>query len=349
MKKYFAFITLSIVAQACGVTQSQDDDMLQGELKEENHQVTVAVASKDVFYQELVSNGRAVANAYADVYWEVDGHVESVAVRNGQHVGAGTVIARLESFKLKNAMESAKASLDNAVLAMKETLIGQGIEPDADDVPESVRNLAEVKSGYRQAKATYEAAEYDYKHCVAVAPISGVVANLTCRPSNVADRNSVLCRIIDQSAMCVDFTIVETELPMVKVNDKVAISAFSTDARQWTGTVAEINPYVEDNGLIKVRAKINAPDGIFEGMKLCVRIKREAGSYVSVPKSAIVMRSNRPVVFTAKKGKAQWCYIETVMDNSESTAIASGIEDGDTVIVSGNAFLAHNSSIRIAK
>lgn len=347
MRYRFVYLSAMFVLASCGgEKKSSDEDKQQNVLVEDRPTVVVDVVRKAPFNNEIVSNGKVSAGKYADVYWEVDGTIASVSVSNGKYVGAGEVLAQVESFRPKNALESAKAEMERARLSMYETIIGQGYDPEADSIPENVRRLSEIKSGYMQSRASYLSAQYDYEHCVLKAPISGIVANQTDMASNRANRNRPFCRIIDMNTMTAEFSIIENELPMVKVGEPVEISAFAMPGKIWSGVVSEINPYVESNGMVKIKARIANATGLFEGTNISVRIRQEAGICMAVPKGAVVMRSNKPVVFKAKNGQAQWCYVETSIENSEMVAIeCNDIQEGDTIVVSGNTFLAHNSEI----
>lgn len=346
--KYTLIFTLSIFSLwACsGESKSGDEEKLQNIPTEDKATVSVAVVHSAIFNDEIVSNGKVAAGKYADVYWEVDGVLASVLVVNGQNVTKGTTLAQMETFRHKNALESAKAEMERTRLAMQEIIIGQGMDPETDSIPEKVIHLAEVKSGFLQSNASYLSALYDYEHCVLKAPIDGVVANISDKPSNRANRSAAFCRIIDMNSFTAEFSIIENELPMVEIGNEVVIRAFAKPEKTWGGTITEINPYIENNGMVKVKAKIRNATGLYEGTNISVRIRREAGVHKAVPKGAVVLRSGRPVVFKAVKGKAQWVYVETTKENSESVAIVcEDIQEGDTIVVSGNTFLAHNSEI----
>lgn len=321
------------------------DDRQQNILAEETQRVSISVAAESQFRQELSSNGKVSANRFADVYWNVEGSIARIAASNGRHVQKGDVIAELDAFKLKNALESESAALEQSKLQMQDVLIGQGLNPDSDQIPENVLKLAQVKSGYLQSLARYNSAKYDYESAVMTAPISGVVANLTDRESNLSSRSKPFCRIIDQNSLAVDFNILESEIAAVKMGDKVEIKAFSVPGKVWAGHISEINPFVESSGMIKARAVIDRPDGLCEGMNVSLIIGKQIGKMVAVPKSSVVYRSGRPVVFTAKAGYACWNYVELGVENSDNVAIVSGISAGDSVIVSGNTFLADHSVI----
>ena len=75
-------------------------------------------------------------------------------------------------------------------------------------------------------------------------------------------------------------------------------------------------------------------------------VHRSLGEQLVIPKSAVVLRSGKQVVFTVKKGKtAQWNYIHTAFENRDSYSVADGLVEGDTVIISGNINLAHEAPV----
>ena len=345
MKAQFSQIAIATLMVACGSQSSVEDEKQQNILVEDRQRVEIEVARTAQFDKEIVSNGKVVAGRYADVYWDVDGIISEVNTANGRYISQGARIAKLDSYKLQLQYESSEASLERSRLSMYETLIGQGYSPDSTNIPASIRHLAEIKSGFLESQANYNSAKYDYEHSSLLAPIGGVVANLTDRPSNRVNRSRAFCRIIDTSSLSAEFTIIETELAMVSVGCEIEISTYSSPDKKWRGRVSEINPYVESNGMVHVRATIEKCTDLYEGMNINIKIRRDAGRHLAVPKSAVVMRSNRPVVFVARNGLAEWCYVETSIENSDQIAIETGINEGDSVIVSGNSFLAHNSEI----
>lgn len=348
MNRKIGIITLAILATACGNKQANIDDDMQEKLPIDTEQtVEVVVAKKSDFHTDIISNGKVSANTYTDIYWEADGHIADVRICNGKYVNKGDTLALLNAFRLNNTLKTSMSNMEQARLQMMDNLIGQGYEPDADNIPENVRNIAEVKSGYRNAVAAYELAKYEAEHCVLIAPINGIVANINANTSNKADLSKPMCRIINQKAMNVEFSIIESELPMVAKGGEIEVSAFAIPEKQWIGKITEVNPFVESNGMVKVKGQIGNCSELFEGMNVNVKVNCIVGRHISLPKTAVVLRSGRKVVFTVKNNEAQWVYVETGNENSTNIVIEDGIAEGDSVVVSGNAFLAHRSKIRV--
>lgn len=127
-------------------------------LPQQVNEVTVMKLTKGYFNHELVSNGKIVAKDYADLYFRTSEVVAKVYVRNGTFVRKGQKLAELDMFKLNNTLRQNENALAQANLEMQDVLIGQGYAPDnLNAVPADVLELAKVKSGYKLAKAQYEA------------------------------------------------------------------------------------------------------------------------------------------------------------------------------------------------
>ena len=308
--------------------------------------------AKGNFNHELVSNGKIVAKEYADLYFRTSEVVAKVYVKNGMYVRKGQKLAELDLFKLNNTLAQNKNALAQANLEMQDVLIGQGYAPDnLSAVPAEKLELAKVKSGYERAKAQYEASLYDVEQATLIAPFDGVVANLFDKQYNMPKSGEPFCRIIRTSAMEVDFTVLESELPLIKGGDQVEVTPYATAVGTRTGNVSEINPLVDENGMVRVKAQVNGGEKLFDGMNVRISVKRSVPDQMVVPRTAIVLRAGKQVIFTVKDSIAMWNYVQTGLENlSEYTLVnweASGLQEGMTVITTGNVNLAHETPVKI--
>ena len=144
------------------------------------------------------------------------------------------------------------------------------------------------------------------------------------------------------------FKVLESELPLVRRGDRVEVAPFTGTAGACSGTVSEINPLVDENGLVSVRAKVNGGVKLFDGMNVRVSVKRSIPDQFVVPKTAVVLRTGKQVIFTLKDGKAMWNYVTTGLENmTEYTVIGDGMEEGAQIIVTGNVNLAHEAPVKV--
>ena len=349
MRKHFSTLWVLVAAgmmAACGgESQRTEEDSIETALPQEEAEVTVMTLKRQPFDHELVSNGKVTSQQYTDLYFRRAEVVAKVYVKNGDYVRKGQKLAELELFPFENELAQRRIALEQATLEMQDVLIGQGYgASNQDAVPADVMQLARVKSGYEQQKALFDAAQHDLEQATLTAPIDGRVANLFQKPLNMANTGEAFCRIVSTGQMEVDFNVLESELPLIKIGDKVEVAPYAQTAGSYQGSVSEINPLVDANGMVRVRARVSG-SGLFDGMNVRVSVKRSVADQLVVPKTAVVLRSERQVVFTLENGRAYWNYVKTGLENLTEYTIVDGLEEGKQVIVTGNVNLAHESPV----
>lgn len=321
MRKHMLWCLALMMSTACSdnKTENMEKEGVETVLPQQVNEVTVMKLTKGYFNHELVSNGKIVAKDYADLYFRTSEVVAKVYVRNGTFVRKGQKLAELDMFKLNNTLRQNENALAQANLEMQDVLIGQGYAPDnLNAVPADVLELAKVKSGYKLAKAQYEASLYDVEQATLTAPFDGVVANLFDKQYNIPKNDKPFCRVIRTSAMEVDFTVLENELPLIKVYDQVEVTPYASAVGTRTGSIS---------------------------------VKRSVPNQIVVPKTAIVLRSGKQVMFTVKDNIAMWNYVTTGLENLTEYTLtnweASGLQEGMRVITTGNVNLAHETPVKI--
>lgn len=355
MKRIAIILSLICMLSSCTVKSGKDSD---GEdissraidsVTNKIAEVTVVELQPTVFSHEIVSNGHLAAREKVDVNFQTSGLISAIYVKNGQHVAKGQKIASLDSYKLQNQLAKDRNAVESARLEMQDVIIGQGYDPQhPEKVPQDVTDLARLRSGLKQAELAVAATQREIDDATLVAPISGTIANLTTKAHNMSSTSEPLCRIINEGNMEVEFSVLESELPMIKTGDAVSVTPFSGgESRQ--GKVTEINPMVDENGMVKVWASVAGGNGLIDGMNVRVSVKRAVEKALVVPKSAVVLRSGRPVVFTLNGDKAMWNYVTTGLENLGEYTITDGLNPGQIVIISGNLNLAHESPVKLKK
>ncbi|MBQ5827327.1 MAG: efflux RND transporter periplasmic adaptor subunit, partial [Bacteroidales bacterium] len=237
-----------------------------------------------------------------------------------------------------------------------DALIGFGYGRDTNNVPAEILNVAKIRSGYASALNSYKIAQIALQNATLTAPHSGVVANLTVKPHEYS--SEAVCTIIDDSAFNVEFKVLEGELPYIATGREVAVQPFIDVTQNYSGTIKEINPFVDEKGQIAVTASISNKWGkLIEGMNVKVFIKSTKENLPIVPKSAVVMRDGYDVlfVFNPQTGKAEWRYVDILHSNSTHHVVRGHkekdvqLDEGEAIIISGNLNLADGSDVEIRK
>ncbi len=337
---------------SCNTADSdQAENRVQTVLPSDSSYVKVMVLQHTDFSHELISNGTIAATEKADLHFETPEVVEEIYVRNGQRVVKGQKIAALAQFKLQNAISQAHDNLEKSKLELQDVLISQGYTvEDSLKAPAEILKIAKIKSNYEHSVIQYELARYNLNNSVLYAPFDGIVANLFSKRYNMPPSSDPFCTIIGNHALEADFKVLESELALINTGDQIQLSPFALNNYQVSGRVDEINPMVDEHGMVRIKAHIHGvTNKLYDGMNIKVKIQQSAGKQLVIPKTALVLRNNRKVVFTAKNGKAMWNYVQTGIENSTGLVITEGLQLGDSVIYDGNLNLAHETPIQVEK
>lgn len=342
-------IALLLIPSCQSNKKEAPDETVQQLSQDAPADVTTTPLKSVDFEHELVSNGKIKAQTVAELKFQTAEVIAKIYVKNGSHVQNGQKIAELDTYSLQNRLNQAKDALERSRLEFQDVLIGQGYKLDNPDVvPEDVMQLAKVKSGYNGAQTQFEMAKYDLEKASLVAPISGVVANLFAKPHTLSSPSEVFCNIIDTRSLEVEFTVLENELGFIKMDDNVKIAPFSIPDLTVNGRVTEINPWVDENGMVQIKASVSYHARLVEGMNVRVSTFRSAGKQWVVPKTAVVLRTGKQVVFSVVNGKAIWNYVDTGLENAtQYTITGETLKEGDQIVVTGNINLAHESPVNI--
>ena len=276
-RKHLILATVCLVMTSCSTnsqqaTTSQEPVTTPVDVQEEVVS-EVKPEVKELPSNSLTATGKVKAANYTDLYFRSQELIAHVYVKNGARVGKGQKIADLEVFALNSQLRQAEISLEQAKLELQDILIGQGYDPDhLDKVPADMMKLAKVKSGYEQADLQKENALREMENATLVAPFDGVIANLTAKPHHMASSSEPFCRIIQTSNMEVEFQVLENELHLIKMGQKVEIVPQATTVGLQQGEICSMNPLVNEKGLIQVRARVKGNVGLMEGMNVTVRI-----------------------------------------------------------------------------
>ena len=121
--------------------------------------------------------------------------------------------------------------------------------------------------------------------------------------------------------------------------------------------MTEINPTIDERGLVAVKARVKNTSGrLLDGMNVKIVIENSVHDMLVVPKEAVVERDGYHVVFVydKKTSRVVWTYVDIQYSNLTSYAITgcekkqTTVNEGDIVITSGNLNLADDTEVTIS-
>ncbi|QNK77133.1 efflux RND transporter periplasmic adaptor subunit [Winogradskyella sp. PAMC22761] len=350
MSKFHYLLSFFLILN-CNNKNSKDLKEVISSTKIESKGISVRtkVIEQTDFQKQIITNGVVEALQKSEIRFKTSERIASIKVKNGQKVDKGQTLAVLDNAILVNQLNKAKIEVDKTKNKLLEEKINYGIGGASNDAidPIILKNL-KIKSGVYEAQNALESAQLLHNQTIIKAPFSGVVANIKVKTGNFITSADIFCTLINSNGLEVVFSVLENELAFITPKQEITINPFTDTDSSYKGFITEINPLVDENGLIQIKAKINTEGAkLFDGMNVKLTASQPIKDVVVIPKEALVLRSNREVVFSYEDGLAKWNYVKVLDENSTSYALKEGIKIGDTVIVSGNMNLAHDAKVNV--
>ncbi|MBI9032925.1 MAG: efflux RND transporter periplasmic adaptor subunit [Bacteroidales bacterium] len=352
--QWIFLIVLSLGGFSCTNATSSGAPEEKVEASKEDVEVKVDELENKGFQKQLISNGKMYPANRAVLHFQIGGQIARMDVSNGHKIKKGDVVAVLDQSVLKLRHEQALQNVAKARVEMQDALLSNGISDIKDTIKLSKEKLENIKnrSGYSQAVLSLKQSQQELDQSVMLAPFDGVLANLEKQQYDRVTASDEFCTLQDDRNFKIEFNLLEMELSSARVGQKLKVSPFSMPDVVLDAVISEVNPVVDEHGLVKVCAAVNLPDHVrlFEGQNARVSLQQNIPNQFVVPKEAVVLRSNQEVVFMYENGLAKWYYINILYENEFSYAIKGRDEQlktGMQVIVSNNMNLAHDARVQM--
>lgn len=347
---YRYYLILFMLAFALFSCKPKKTENLEEMARRSSHPEAVLVKTlklePSTFYHELISNGKVWSSKKAVVPFKVNGIIKEINIQNGQKVKAGDLLAVIDDFEYKTQLLQAKQSLEKAEINFKDDLLSNFFTTDTTGMSRSKIKISRIRSGLNDAITGLSGAEYNFNNTKIYSPLDGVVANLEAMQWNPSQNYKSLCTVIFDEVMEVEFPVIESEYSFINKGMPVGIIPFINDSTMISGMISQINPMVDDNGMIKVKAEFQNKRRLIDGMNVKIVIKKPVSKRLVVPKEALVIRQGKDVIFVRQDSLAIWKYVTVEFENSTCVSIKNGLEAGDLVIIGGNINLAHETIVR---
>jgi len=354
MKKTFPIIICAVyfLIVSCKSEESEksNESTAKRLFQEETIEVKVAPVSTGDFNAEIISNGKVFAINKSEVIFPFPEQIKAVLVKNGDFVHKGQLLAVLDPSEVVSRQSRSRENIAKSIVELDDRLIDYGYRlKDSSTVPEPIMRMARIKSGYNNALYDYADARKSVLKTRIVAPFTGKIADVEARAFNSSGSFKKLCTLIDDAWMKVEFSALETEYKAIAKGAAIEVIPFGGGIT-LKGTVTQINPLIYENGIIKVVGKVrNDAAHLLDGMSVRVVVKNAIPGKLYIPKTAVVQRQDREVVFTYEDGHARWNYVETGLQNTNYVTVNSGLEKDKLVIINNNINLAHDSEVKLDK
>lgn len=266
--------------------------------------------------------------------------IKTIAVEVGDRVSRGQKLVTLDSSsadQLRINMEQVEREYNRAVKLLE---IGAGTQQSVDQLK------AQLDAARTQLANVME-------NTVLVSPISGVVTARNYDPGDMTGSMPVLSVGQLSPRVKVMINVSETDLTLVRRGMPVKVNFDAFDGEEFNGTVARVYPTVDPaTRTFQVEVSIDNPkERILPGMFGRVEFNLGTRSNVVVPDRAVVKQtgSGNKYVYVLHGNTVSYNHVELGRRIGDTYEILSGVNSGDTVVISGQSRLADGVQVEIVK
>ncbi len=219
--------------------------------------------------------------------------------------------------------------------------------------------LLEIGAGTQQAvdqlKAQLDAARSQYSNIIEntmlISPISGVVTSRKYDAGDMTGNLPVLTVGQQSPVVKVMITAIESDLSKIRAGMTVTVSFDAFPHEIFEGKVSRIHPTVDTaTRTFKTEILISNPtERIMPGMFARVSVNLGERNNVVVPDRAIVKQtgSGNRYVYVLHDGKVYFERVEIGRRLGDAYELLSGVNSGDTVVISGQTRLADGVEVEV--
>ena len=317
--------------------------------------VSTMVAKADVWQPKLTSVGSVRAYRGVDLSTEIGGLVVGVPVQSGADVKEGDLLVKLNDASDVAQLNSLKALAELAKVINerdRQQLAIQAISKNTYDT-----SKADAKSKQAQVEAqTALVAKKNIK-----APFSGRVGIVTINPGQYINPGDKLMTLQTLDPIFIDFNLPQSDAANIQVGQSITVTTDAFKNASFFGKITAVSPKVGTNTRnLQIEAQIDNPDKkVLPGMFANVNI--DVGgqlNLITVPQTAVTYNPYGSTVFISKdsgkkdkEGKpifeAQQVFVTTGQTRGDQVSILKGLEEGMTVVTSGQLKLKNGSPLNI--
>ena len=304
--------------------------------------VEVAAAIRDTVVDAIAATGQIEAIQSIELRPEVSERITDILVREGQEVGAGTPLFKVDDAELKAQVAQADAERQLARQALERTkqLIAQNASSTSD------LEQAEAKS--RGADANHDVLKTRLDRTVVRAPFAGVIGRRLVSIGTYVSSQTPLITLQSVNPQHASFDVPERYADRLRRGQLVSFQVAALPGKNFSGEVVFVDPVVSLPGrtiLIKARVPNNEHQlqaGMFIEARLATAIRPNA---VVVPEDALLPMQGATFVWVVKDGKANQRQVTVGVRTTGWAEVQSGVEAGDQVVVGGLERLFPNAPV----
>ncbi len=276
---------------------------------------------------------------------DASGKIIQLTIEEGDRVGKGQVLAKVDDELLKLQLENAEVNIESqekddaryANLAKENAVSGVQLE--------------KTKYGLRSAEIQRKQLQKQLRSTSITAPFSGVITKKMIDLGSVIGPGSPLVEITDISSLKLTVNVPERDVLKFKLNQSVEVRADLYGDRSFNGKVTNISVQADKAHNFKIQITVaNGKQELMAGMYGSVSlISSQQKTALAIPRKALVGSSKQPQVYVVRNGKALLTSFNAGTSDSDFIEVIGRIKASDKIVTKGQVNLQHNANVKTVK
>ena len=288
-----------------------------------------------------VTTGSVVSDARVQVSSRIMGFICKIAVREGEKVAKGQLLATLDDADVEGAIRQVHASMAKARAALRdsetdvqryETLFARG--STSENSLRKIRLQRDVaENSYREVKAALQVAKAQRNYISITSPVNGVVVDRLKRKGDLATPGAPILTVESTVTLLFETYVAETRIGGIQVGDPVLVFIDALE-NPLEAAVTRVVPS-GDPVTRRYRVKVALPDvpklmpGMFGRCRFIIGSERSP----VVPRSALVTRGGLVGVYIVnEKHDARFRWLRTAREWPDRLQVKAGLKGGESIV-----------------
>jgi multidrug efflux pump subunit AcrA (membrane-fusion protein) len=335
--------------------------------------VRVLAVSNRTIEDVLSLTGTVNPEKAVDVVSKLSGRILALHADEGQPVKEGQVLAVIETTELDHSLQNAElakiaadTSYDNAKLNLDRTqkLFKEGLVAQqqldaavlqftaAETAKKQAENeITQIKSQLASQGWTTKQVTPDggtIRSSRLVSPLTGVVLKKFSEEGTLVNSQSPVFTVAKTDRVKIRISVEEQMLRYIKVGQAVSLTV-NAWPDEFRGVIANILPQVDPatRGITAEIAVANSGGRLLPGMFAKVRLVRQSVNTLALPNRAILEDERGNYIYLLDGDKVVRRDVTVGLSNDDYTAISSGLNLGEKVIVAGQHSVEDGTKVEV--
>lgn len=278
---------------------------------------------------------------------EAQGSIIQLNIQEGQSIGAGQVVARIDPTSIQSNLATAQASYNNAVKNKER------YQRLAEAGAISQKQYEDIALNVEKAYADVQSIRQQMKYTIIHSPMSGVVSRVKVERGSFATPGMELGSVVDISKLKMVVKVDEQDVIKIKKGQSVSIKTEVFPDHEFTGTIGLIS--VQADAGRKYDVEVQVPNSnefpLKAGMFGTAKFSNSNGDQTEklfVPRGAIIGSIQNAQVFVLNADSTVSIKnIEVQNQSGDRLIVLKGLNPSEKVVVSGQINLQQGTKVRV--